>query len=202
MGLVAGCAVKRLPNLLSCSRIALSLALLFLMESPIRFAIVYLLCGLSDLADGFLARRLGAQTALGAKLDSLGDFFFYGVWLFVLIAFASGREYGSIVISAIVVAAIRAINLAITKVKFGQWSVMHTPANKLTGLILFVSLPIYGFAGDISLGYILAVGLVATLAALEESVTLLKDKSYHANSRGFLSSYLLGRLNRPYTRST
>ena len=190
--------MKSLPNILSCARIALSLALLFLLESPIRFSIVYLLCGLSDAADGFLARRLGAETAIGAKLDSLGDSFFYGVWLFVLITFASGREYGPIVVSAIIVAATHTINLAITKVKFGQWGVMHTIGNKLIGLILFLPLPVYGFARDIPPGSIIAVGLIAMAAALEESVTLLKDKSYNANSRGFLFAYLSGLFSRPH----
>ena len=70
--------MKHIPNILSCIRIALSLTLLILLQRPLPFAMLYLLCGLSDVADGWLARRFQAESILGAKLDSLGDVVFYG----------------------------------------------------------------------------------------------------------------------------
>ena len=67
---------KYLPNLLSALRASLSLLLFALAPfSPIFFAL-YALCGLSDMLDGFLARRLNCESAFGARLDSLADFLF------------------------------------------------------------------------------------------------------------------------------
>lgn len=178
---------ERLPNLLSCSRIALSVALLFLKDRPAPFAVVYSLCGISDIADGYLARVLNAETTLGIKLDSLGDFIFYAVWLFILFTFVIDGNGGLIIACVITVAMIRAANLAITKAKFKQWGILHTIGNKVTGFVLFLMLPVCVFAGGVLPWSIIAVSSIAALSALEETVILLKSKSYDANRRSVLT---------------
>lgn len=178
--------MKRFPNILSCSRIALSVILLFLIDMPVLFAIVYFLCGISDIMDGYLARSLSAETTLGIKLDSLGDFTFYAVWLFVLLTYVNNGNSGLIIVCVVIIAILRATNLMITRVKFKQWNVMHTIGNKLTGLVLFFLLPICGIANNIPFWSIIIVGIIAFLSALEESVMLIKVKSYDANRRSAL----------------
>ena len=180
--------MKLLPNLLSCSRIALSVMLLFLIDKPVPFAIMYFLCGISDLIDGYLARLLNAETTLGIKLDSLGDFIFYAVWLFILLTFVKNADSGQIIICVTIVAIIRIANLVITKIKFRQWNVMHTIGNKLTGLSLFLMLPICVYTNNIPFWSMIVFGAIAALSALEESAILLKSKSYDANRRSVLSS--------------
>jgi len=82
---------KQLPNIISCFRIAGAFSLLFLTKKsweveitlhivnktfsnvPIVWIIAYLLLLCTDKLDGTLARRLKAESALGAALDSLGD---------------------------------------------------------------------------------------------------------------------------------
>ncbi|MDP4118803.1 MAG: CDP-alcohol phosphatidyltransferase family protein, partial [Bacillota bacterium] len=54
------------------------------MPFSIFFWICYLLGGLSDLLDGFVARRLNQQSAAGAKLDSIADMVF-GVAIFIVV---------------------------------------------------------------------------------------------------------------------
>lgn len=181
------CPVKRLPNLVSCFRIVLSIAFLFLRDKPALFAVAYSLCGISDVADGYLARLLNAETTIGAKLDSMGDFFFYAAWLFILLTFAGNDDFGPIIIFVIAIAVIRVTNLAITKAKFKQWNVMHTIGNKLTGFILFLILPFYVFVDDVISWSIIAVGIIAVLSSLEENVILLKSKSYNADRRSIFS---------------
>ena len=166
--------MKRLPNLISCSRIALSVVLLFLIDKPVLFTIVYFLCGISDIMDGYLARSLNAKTTLGIKLDSLGDFIFYIVWLFVLLAYVDNGNSGLIIVCVVIVAIIRATNLTITRIKFKQWNVIHTIGNKLTGLVLFILLPICSIANNIPFRSIIIVSIIAFLSALEESVILKK----------------------------
>ena len=68
--------VRLLPNSLSVLRIACALALVPAMlagQRPV-FVALLLLAFLTDAADGFIARRLGATTDLGRLLDSLGDY--------------------------------------------------------------------------------------------------------------------------------
>ena len=66
--------MKRIPNLLSTSRIALCLPLLLVDAMTLPFWVLYLIAGLTDILDGFLARRWGVESKFGARLDSLADF--------------------------------------------------------------------------------------------------------------------------------
>ncbi len=67
-----------MPNIISMSRIVLICAavLLFIYGLPLVGLIVGTICGLSDYFDGWLARRSGTVTEIGAILDRLGDLVF------------------------------------------------------------------------------------------------------------------------------
>lgn len=66
-------AVKRLPNILTLLRGLGAAALIGLDVNRVAFWLVYALCGLSDMLDGPLTRRLHAESALGERLDSAAD---------------------------------------------------------------------------------------------------------------------------------
>ncbi len=64
-----------IPNILTFSRLVLTpLFLIFVFYGKLRWAfIVFLISGLTDVVDGFLARRLKRETSLGAILDPVAD---------------------------------------------------------------------------------------------------------------------------------
>ena len=68
-------ALFSLPNLLTCVRIALTPVIVFaLIASNCRDAFwLSLFAGLTDAADGYLARRMGYETRIGAYLDPIAD---------------------------------------------------------------------------------------------------------------------------------
>lgn len=68
-----------LPNLISCIRILMAPVLLFLAiyQQAMMFIAVLLFTELTDVLDGYLARRMNLVSDLGAQLDSWGDFFVY-----------------------------------------------------------------------------------------------------------------------------
>ena len=68
--------MKHLPNVISILRIAGSTSLLFCDVKGWPFWTLYALCGLSDILDGWLARRLHAESRTGAVLDSVADIVF------------------------------------------------------------------------------------------------------------------------------
>ena len=68
--------MKRIPDLLSMSRIVLCLPLLIVDAMTIPFWVIYLIAGLTDMLDGFLARRWGVESKFGGRLDILADFVF------------------------------------------------------------------------------------------------------------------------------
>ena len=65
---------KQMPNLLTFARMLFALALLLFRPLSVWFFVLYLLACLSDLLDGFFARRFHAESSLGARLDSAADF--------------------------------------------------------------------------------------------------------------------------------
>ena len=65
-----------IPDLLSASRIVLCIPLLLVDAITVPFWILYLIAGITDILDGFLARRWGVESKFGGRLDSLADFVF------------------------------------------------------------------------------------------------------------------------------
>ena len=63
--------MRNLPNVISALRIAGSIGLLFCVVTGWPFWTLYALCGISDMVDGWLARKLHAETKAGAILDSV-----------------------------------------------------------------------------------------------------------------------------------
>ena len=68
--------MTQLPNIITLLRIAGSMGLLFCNVTGVVFWIIYGLCGISDIVDGWLARKLKCVTKTGALLDSLADICF------------------------------------------------------------------------------------------------------------------------------
>jgi len=148
------------------------------------FLIIYLFCGLTDIADGYIARHYHAETNFGAKLDSLADFIFWGITIYILL-FRTNFEFNLFLISiCIIIAAIRLMNFIITRYKFKQWAMMHTFGNKLTGLALFLIYPLWIYFNLIPYFVI----IIPLLSALEEGIILLIAKSYDVNKKSICGS--------------
>ncbi len=73
--------VSLVPNIVTLAALAAGFtAIRFaLMQEYERAVLLVLLAAMLDTLDGFLARRLGSDSALGAELDSLADFLDFGV---------------------------------------------------------------------------------------------------------------------------
>ena len=61
------------PGLLSLSRLPLALAFVLLRHSLVAEVAILAAAGLSDVLDGYAARKLGQQSATGAALDGIVD---------------------------------------------------------------------------------------------------------------------------------
>ena len=68
--------MKRLTNVISVFRVAGSIGLLICDVAGWLFWVLYALCGISDMVDGWLARKLHAETEAGAIWDSVADIVF------------------------------------------------------------------------------------------------------------------------------
>ncbi|MBQ6866890.1 MAG: CDP-alcohol phosphatidyltransferase family protein, partial [Clostridia bacterium] len=65
-----------MANLITILRILASAALLFCPALSPAFFAVYIFAGVTDMLDGFVARRTGTASDFGAKLDTAADLIF------------------------------------------------------------------------------------------------------------------------------
>ena len=163
---------KYIANIITGSRVAFSLPLLFIPLSSAWFYIFYLLCGLTDMIDGAIARKTGSVSKFGARLDTASDFVFMlvctikvlplihiPVWLWVWIT---------------LIALIKIFNITLVFIRKKKLISIHSVLNKITGFALFffpLSLtlvePIYSVA---------TICLLATIAAMQEVYFIAKGQ--------------------------
>ena len=125
------------------------------------------------MADGYLARKLGCVSKTGALLDSLADLVFVICCCFKLIPALAFPKW--LWIWGGVIVATKVINQISALVMFKKFVFPHTVANKVTGVLLFVGVPITFF-----LEYTIpmaVVAVVATFAAVQEG-HFIRTKKY------------------------
>ena len=151
-----------LPNIMTLLRIAGSLGLLFCDVANDSFWIIYALCGISDIADGWLARKLKCVTKTGALLDSLADICFVACLCPLLLPILELPQW--LWLWAGVIVAIKIVNQTSALVMYGCFQFPHTLANKITGFLLFIVVPMT-FQSIIP---ITIVAAIASFAAIHE----------------------------------
>ena len=175
-----------LPNILTIFRICGSISLIFLKPLAIAFFMVYTLSGISDVLDGWIARRYHVTSELGTKLDTIADFAFYTVMLLKILPLLKELLPREIWLFVSVIILVRIISYSLAAVKYHRLSTLHTYLNKLTGITLFfvpyfIKLPF----GDI---ICIIACAVAGIAAVEELIIHLSSKNYDSSKKSLLLS--------------
>ena len=162
---------KQIANIITSCRILGSIGLLFCPVFSDSFYILYLFCGLTDMVDGTIARKTGAVSEFGAKLDTVADF------LFVIASFVKLVPVIRIPVWiwgwSAVIAVVKLVNLVWGFTRMKKMLSLHTIANKATGLCLFL-LPIT--MSFVDLRYTApVVCVIATIAAIQEGYYIATD---------------------------
>ena len=167
--------IWNLPNILSLSRLAVFLPVLWLLacyQQPQWLGAVLIAALATDACDGFLARRLNQVTALGARLDSIADNSLIVsaiVWLLWLRPEVIQNRYGVLLTTAV---ALWALTVAIGWIRFHRFANLHLYSDKIAAVIGGVFLVVSFLNGFIAWLFYLATG-TAILASLEGAVLLL-----------------------------
>ena len=157
-------AMKHIPNILSASRIALCLPLLLADAMTVPFWVLYVIAGMTDMLDGFLARRWDVESKFGARLDSLADFVFvlavgYKLFPWLKLPAALWMMIGFI-------ALMKVSNAISSYVIIHKIAFLHTKANKLTGFLLFIGMMTIGQSYFIPVAWVIACTVL--FAAIQE----------------------------------
>ena len=164
---------KHIANMITGSRIVFSLPLLLIPLTSAWFYAFYLLCGLSDMVDGTVARKTGSVSDFGARLDTVSDFVFMTV---ALIKFAPHLDIPVWLWVWIGIIAVMKLGGAVWRfVRRGEFTFPHTVLNKATGFVLFL-LPVTLCL--IEAIYTLPIACaVATVAAVHEVYDTYSEKN-------------------------
>ena len=127
---------KHIANIITGSRIVFSLLLLFIPLSSALFYIFYLFCGLTDMIDGTIARKTGAVSKFGARLDTVADFVFMFVCSIKILPLM--RIPVLLWVWIIIVALIKIFNITLVFIHKKKLISIHSVLNKITGFALFL----------------------------------------------------------------
>lgn len=186
---------RSLPNILTVSRMIAAGGLLFCRPLSGAFICIYLYAGVSDVLDGLLARRLHADGALGARMDSVADLLFTAAALLTLLPAAPWERWMLAWTAGI--ALLRLVTLCIGLRKYRALPFLHTWANKCTGVMLFL-LPVlyalyYGLTAttwklDVWTLGLWVLGVIASFASVEELIITVSRDTLNRDVRGLLFS--------------
>ena len=159
------------PNIISASRGVAALAMLFFPVFSPGFWVLYCWCGVSDMIDGPVARKLGAVSELGSRIDSVADLVFVicstimilpsvhlPVWIWLWTAAIGAIKLGTIVIRSH---------------RRRRLTIPHSTTNRITGILLYF-LPAALLLSEILIPAIF-VCTVATFSLWEDYKCLVSD---------------------------
>lgn len=128
--------MSSMANVITDIRIACGLSLFFCAPFSKWFYLIYLLGGVSDVLDGYVARRTGAETEFGAKLDTAADVVFFAA---VLIAMMKAVRFPLwLTVWIIGIAVIKCVNVISGCILCKRFVAAHTGMNKLCGVLFFI----------------------------------------------------------------
>ena len=153
-----------MANFITIIRILCSIAILLCNAFSPAFYTLYIIAGVSDMLDGYVARRTGSVSEFGSKLDTVADIIFVVICLVKLLPVMDISLWLYVWIG--IVALIKAINIVSGFVVQKQFVAVHSVMNKVTGVLLFC-LPLTLSFIDLRYSAI-AVCAIATFAAVQE----------------------------------
>lgn len=171
-------------NAVSAARIVATVFLLFLKPLSVLFFAVLTFAGLSDILDGFIARKTNTQSDLGAKLDSIADLMFYCVMVIKILPDLIEKLPKSIWFAVAAILFIRLLSYFVAAVKFKRFSSMHTYLNKATGFAVFF-VP-YFLASAVAVYYCFFVCFIGGVSSTEELLIHIFSKEYNKNKKSIL----------------
>lgn len=125
-----------MADIITLTRIAAGFALLFTEPFSAEFTALYLYAGISDMADGAVARKTGTVSTRGAVLDTAADLVLTAVCLIRLLPVITLPD--RILLWTGAVALLKMVNIILGFRLQGAFPALHTKMDKAAGMLLFL----------------------------------------------------------------
>lgn len=173
-----------IPNYITALRIVGTICLLFVNPFSVWFYILYTLTGITDVLDGYLARKWKITSEFGARLDSVADLMFYIVMAIKIFPAMVEVFPIGIWIAVVSIMVLRVFTYLMGAVKYKRLVSLHTYMNKLTGVMVF-GIPFF-IKRVIGVQYCIVGCVIAGLGSLEELLIHIIQKQYSSDSKTLL----------------
>lgn len=175
-----------IADIITLFRMVGTVSFIWLKPLSAGFFWVYALTGLTDMLDGWIARKTKTASDFGARLDSIADLLFYAVVLIRILPILLIKLPREIWYVVVAILCIRILAYIIAAVKYRLFSSMHTYLNKATGAVVFL-IP-FSLITDYAVAFCWIVSAVAMAASLEELVIHIFRKDYGSNVKSIFIS--------------
>lgn len=176
--------LRHLPNCITALRFVGTICLLFLAPFTAVFYIIYTLAGISDVLDGWIARKLRLTSDFGAKLDSAADLVFYAM-MFIRIFPALWAGLPRVIwLGVILVVALRLVSYTFAAIKYHRFASLHTYMNKVTGAAVF-ALPYLARTVAIT-PFCWGLFVLSLAGTVEELIIHIRAKEYNPKNKSLL----------------
>lgn len=166
--------MKNLANIITITRIIGTVCLIPLEALSVPFFVVYTWCGLSDVLDGFVARKLNIISDFGSKLDSISDLLFYSTMMIKVWPYLKKYLPSYVWTLMYVVLAIRLVCYLFVGIRYKAFASRHTILNKVTGAFMF-ALP-FVLKTPYLIHYSLLVLLISYISVFDEIIFIINKK--------------------------
>jgi phosphatidylglycerophosphate synthase len=186
-----------IPDWLSLYRILAApvLVLVILYGRRDIFAALLLMSFLTDVLDGYIARRLKITSEQGAKLDSMGDLVTVVIGVVAFCSFETGFVLQHLQLIGFAVGAYL-ICLCLSLYKYGKPSSFHTWLSKTTAVVQGLFL-LASFTWSPNELLLLITVVLSVLASLEEIVLILLLPTWKTNVKGLY--WVLGKNTKSFS---
>ncbi|MDR0784018.1 MAG: CDP-alcohol phosphatidyltransferase family protein [Propionibacteriaceae bacterium] len=191
---------RYIPNIFSITRIAGVLALPLLMWPSWKWPLgeysvpwvwigFFLFLMATDKLDGTLARKLNAESELGALLDTIGDALMLLVGVFCALfslarASLSDTLFWLCVVIVGIILAEKVIAYFVTLKWHGEGNTLHSWPNKIFTTVCCVFILGWAFTGIMPLWSVLVALAMMTYAVIDEVIYTVRTNEYDVDFKG------------------
>jgi cardiolipin synthase (CMP-forming) len=169
-----------IPNVITSYRLFMSPVILYFIISGQEnlFAIFLVINLLTDVIDGYIARRFKMETEIGAKLDAFADYFTY-ILVFIGLFIFKLDELRPYLVSAIIFVSMLVLTVIVSIIKFRKFHSYHTVIEKSGGYVqalFFIGLFTIGFIGPLYY-FMIVFGILGAIETIAIDILIPEMRS-------------------------
>jgi cardiolipin synthase len=169
-----------IPNVITSYRLFMAPVILYFIISGQEklFAIFLVVNLLTDVIDGYIARRFKLETEIGARLDAFADYFTY-ILVFIGLFVFKLDELRPYLVSAIIFVSMLVLTVIVSIIKFRKFHSYHTVIEKSGGYVqalFFIGLFTIGFIGPLYY-FMIVFGILGAIETIAIDILIPEMRS-------------------------